>query len=72
MIPETQSQLAPDLDTTPTYFDVVLNACGDIPGGSLDVSADYTDDQGVTPDLPLIADLIFRDEFCTGTSLPQR
>ena len=62
---------AADLESTPTELDVVLDVCGEVPGGSVVVSADYTDDQGNTPDLSLLTSLVVGSDVCdAGTPAP--
>lgn len=49
---------ASDLESTPTNFDVLLDLCSEVPGGSVVVSANYTDDQGNNPDLSSLTGLM--------------
>ena len=55
---------ASDLESTPTDFDVILDVCGEVPGGSIVVSATYTDDQGNDPDLSALTGLVVGTDFC--------
>eukprot|EP00904_Undaria_pinnatifida_P002780 jgi/Undpi1/12502/HiC_scaffold_5.g02173.m1 len=55
---------ASDLESTPTDFDVLLDVCGEVPGGSIVVSATYTDDQGNDPDLSALTGLVVGTDFC--------
>lgn len=55
---------AADLESTPTDFDVLLDVCSEIPGDNAVVSANYTDDQGNTPDLSLLIDLLVSSDSC--------
>ena len=55
---------ASDLESTPTDFDVLLDVCGEVPGGSIVVSATYTDDQGNDPDLSALTGLVVGTDVC--------
>lgn len=55
---------AADLESTPTEFDVLLDVCNEVPGGSVVVNADYTDDQGNTPDLSSLTGLVVGNDLC--------
>ena len=62
---------AADLESNPTDFDVLLDVCGEVPGGSVVVSADYADDQGNTPDLSLPIGLMVGNDSCIPPVTPE-
>ena len=57
------------LESTPTEFDVLRYVCNEVPGGSVVVTADNTDDQGNSPDLSILTGLVVGNDFCFGATL---
>ena len=55
-----------DLESTLTDFEVMLDVCNEVPGGSIIVSADYEDDQENTPDLSLLANMVVGNDLCAA------
>lgn len=55
---------APDLESIPEAFDVLLDLCSEVPGGSVVVAANYTDDQGNMPDLSSLTGLVVGNTSC--------
>lgn len=55
-----------DLESNPTDVEIMLDVCNKAPGGSIIVSADYTDDQGNSPDLSLLTNTVVGSDFCAA------
>ena len=62
---------APDLEANATAFDVILDLCSVAPGAGIIESANYTDDQGNTPDLSLLIGLMVGNDACIPPVTPE-
>ena len=62
---------APDLEANATVFDAFLDLCSEAPGAGVIVSANYTDDQGNTPDLSLLIGLMVGNDSCIPPVTPE-